>query len=64
MDLVLLNRYSSLAEAELAANRLRDAGIECVLQKDPMPGFAGVLVQGGEVYVNMADAPRAKVLLG
>lgn len=63
MHLVSLKRYDILAEAELAANLLKEAGVRCVVQRDAIPGLAGVIVQGAELFVNNHDLEKARDIL-
>ncbi len=62
MSLIVLRRYPSLIEAELAKGLLAQAGIRSVLQKDPLPGAGGFL-QGAELLVQAEDVDRARSLL-
>ncbi|MGH7460163.1 MAG: hypothetical protein ACREMA_03925 [Longimicrobiales bacterium] len=61
---VLLAEYASTFEAELAAARLRDAGLH-VLTNSPAtglfgPGFSGPIVQGVRVLVPSEELERAR----
>ncbi|MGH7468524.1 MAG: hypothetical protein ACRENP_11240 [Longimicrobiales bacterium] len=64
---VLLAEYASTLEAEMAAARLRDAGLH-VLTNSPAPGvfgpgFSGSVVQGVRVLVPREELARARLAL-
>ncbi len=64
---VLLAEYGSTFEAEMAAVRLRDAGLH-VLTNSPAPGlfgpgFSGPVVQGVRVLVPAEELERARIAL-
>lgn len=63
MNLSFLARLSSVSEAELVCGRLKEEGIETVLQKDAVLG-AGSFIQGAEIFVQKADLERARLILG
>jgi hypothetical protein len=61
---VLLNEYPSALEAEMAAARLRDAGLH-VLTNNPVtgvfgPGFAGSVAQGVRLLVPAEELTQAR----
>ena len=64
---VLLAEYPSTLEAEIAAARLRDAGLH-VLTNSPAtgvfgPGFAGTVVQGVRLLVPADEFDQARTAL-
>ena len=64
---IVLTEFPSTIEAELAASRLRDAGLH-VMTNSPAPGmfgggYSGVVVQGVRLLVPAAEADRAKMAL-
>ena len=61
---VLLAEYASTLEAEMAAARLRDAGLH-VLTNSPAPGvfgpgYAGTVVTGVRMFVPADEVDRAR----
>lgn len=63
MQLITLQRFTFLVEAELACNLLKESGIECMLQKDGIPGSTGI-VQGASLLVREKDLENARTVLG
>lgn len=63
MDLVFLDRLSSVMEAELVCGRLKEESIETVLQKDAVLG-AGSIIQGADIFVQEKDLESARTILG
>lgn len=61
---IVLTEFPSTVEAELAASRLRDAGLH-VMTNSQAPGlfgggFSGMVAQGVRLLVPAAEADRAK----
>jgi hypothetical protein len=65
VDLVVLQRVGSRAEAELIASRLRAEGIEAIVRADDAGGMAPNLAphRGVEVLVESLDVEEAREVL-
>ncbi len=65
MKEILLKKFNSLIEAELARNYLKEKGIRSFIQKRGMEWAegAGGDVAGADLFVRSEDLERAKELL-
>ena len=62
MNFISLHYFSSLPEAELALNRLKEEEIRCFLQKDGIAGTIS-LIEGAELFVEEKDIDRVRMIL-
>ena len=62
MQLVSLKKYSSIVEAELVVDVLKQASIHVILQKDGISGITS-LTPGAEIFIQEKDWERAYSLL-
>jgi len=62
VPLVFLQRFDSVPEAELVCNLLKGSGVECLLQKDGIPGSTGA-VQGAYLLVPEKELESARMFL-